>query len=197
MLCCACVYTVCTVCTVYTVIFRTFQIECLRALLDGNHLLANVLMGAGKTTIIPAYPLLLKELGITDSMGITLVVVPVIALAEQHIKKLRAQGFTACRVGDPNDPDALKKILHAEVQFGYLSPEVLIDNMTMLVTAKYRKLLRNVVFDECHYIIDWGLGKELPGELGEKVEGEKEGQGGKKVGKDEEEAKGGKGHRGF
>ena len=73
--------------------------------------MVNVLMGAGKTTIIPAYPLFLVYLGLRQSMGVTLVVVPVISLADQHVRTLRDQGFTASRVGDPNDKDALRKIL--------------------------------------------------------------------------------------
>ena len=56
-------------------------------------------------------------------MGVTLVVVPVISLADQHVRTLRDQGFTASRVGDPNDKDALRKILSGEVNFGFMGPE--------------------------------------------------------------------------
>ena len=97
---------------------RDFQIESLRHLVDGFHLIANVLMGAGKTTIIPAYALLLKQLATHKTLGITLVVIPVISLADQHVRTLRGQGLTAARVGDPNDKHALQKILDGEVNFG-------------------------------------------------------------------------------
>ncbi len=130
--------------------FRGPQEEIVRALLDGQSLLAVLPTGIGKS-LCYQLPALMGD-------GLTVVVSPLLALMKDQVDALQARGHAAERLDSTRSPaeraEITNRLAAGELRLLYLSPEV-------FVAATTRKMLRGLalerlVVDEAHCVVEWG-----------------------------------------
>jgi DNA topoisomerase-3 len=130
--------------------FRPHQRAVCEALVAGNDVLLVMPTGAGKS--------LCYQLPGVARGGTTLVVSPLIALMDDQVAKLRAQGLSAERIhsGLPREAarEACRLYLRGELDFLYIAPERLRVPGFAEMLAKRAPAL--VAVDEAHCISQWG-----------------------------------------
>jgi len=130
--------------------FRPNQEEVCRVVCAGRDSLLVMPTGSGKSL---CYQLPGIMLG-----GTTLVISPLIALMEDQVSKLNAQGFAADRIHSGRDRTTSKEVarryLAGELDFLYIAPERLKVRGFGELLAKRKPCL--VAIDEAHCISQWG-----------------------------------------
>ncbi|MFT3923702.1 MAG: DNA topoisomerase 3 [Myxococcales bacterium] len=130
--------------------FRPHQREICELLVAGNDALLVMPTGAGKS--------LCYQLPGVARGGTTLVVSPLIALIEDQVSKLRAQGLVAERIHSGLPRDAAREVcrnyLRGDLDFLFIAPERLrVPGFTELLEKRPPAL---IAVDEAHCISQWG-----------------------------------------
>ena len=130
--------------------FRPGQEEVVRAVLDGEDVLAVMPTGGGKS-LLYQLPALLRG-------GLTLVVSPLIALMRDQVAQLRDWGVAAGALNSANDSDENRRVADAvregRMRLLYASPERLASAATVQWLA--RSGVGLVAIDEAHCVSQWG-----------------------------------------
>jgi ATP-dependent DNA helicase RecQ len=129
--------------------FRNFQEQAVDTILQNKDLLTILPTGGGKS-LCYQLPTLLMD-------GLTVVITPLIALMQDQVAALKANGMSAAMASSHQDAQTLKSI-YAQVyenrlKFLYVAPERLNANfLSMLSSVK----LNFFVIDEAHCLSEWG-----------------------------------------
>lgn len=130
--------------------FRPGQERVINALLAGEHVLAVMPTGAGKS-LCYQIPSLLRG-------GLTLVVSPLIALMEDQVSSLRLAGAAAFAVNSAKSREQnlqeWYQAISSEAALLYLAPERLMTER--MLAALQRQRVQLIVVDEAHCISKWG-----------------------------------------
>ncbi|MFI4999543.1 MAG: DNA helicase RecQ [Reyranellales bacterium] len=130
--------------------FRPGQEEIVRAVLDGESVLAVMPTGSGKS--------LCYQLPAIVRPGLTLVVSPLIALMRDQVRALAAAGVAAGSLNSSNEPAETMRVLdllrRRELRLLYVAPERLArpDTVEMLAEANVTMM----AIDEAHCVSQWG-----------------------------------------
>ncbi|MBN9060039.1 MAG: ATP-dependent DNA helicase RecQ, partial [Rhizobiales bacterium] len=130
--------------------FRPGQDEVIAAVMRGEHVLAVMPTGSGKSMCyqLPA---------IVDG-GLTLVVSPLIALMRDQVQQMQHVGVAAATLNSMNGEDAnretLRRLRAGEITLLFVSPERLAgDGLVSLLAACD---VRRLAIDEAHCVSQWG-----------------------------------------
>lgn len=130
--------------------FRPGQAEVVEALLAGEHALAVMPTGSGKSLCFQI-PALLKG-------GLTIVVSPLVALMEDQVAALKLAGVAAETINSTRDRDAnveaWKRAAAGETRLLYLAPERLMTER--MLSALARLPVNLIAVDEAHCLSRWG-----------------------------------------
>jgi len=146
--------------------FRPNQEAVCRAAIEGRDVLLVMPSGSGKS--------LCYQLPGIARGGTTLVISPLIALMEDQVAKLKAQGFVVDRIHSgrprPDSRQACLDYLSGKLQFLFIAPERL--RVPGFPDMLAKRPLSLIAIDEAHCISQWGhdfrpdyrmLGQYLPG----------------------------------
>lgn len=130
--------------------FRAPQAEIIHSILSGDHTLAVMPTGAGKSLCFQI-PALMFE-------GLTLVISPLVALMDDQVAALKLAGVAAEAINSSKDRqenvDIWNRVLKGDTKLLYLAPERL---MTERMLGALSKLTVNLIaVDEAHCISRWG-----------------------------------------
>ncbi|GGK53920.1 DNA helicase RecQ [Salinarimonas ramus] len=130
--------------------FRPGQEDVVRAVLDGEDVLAVMPTGAGKS-LCYQLPALVRE-------GLTIVVSPLIALMRDQVAALRNNGVAAGALNSANDEEEASRVRAAmregTLKLLYVSPERL--SSESLADFLARRGVSLLAIDEAHCVSQWG-----------------------------------------
>ena len=130
--------------------FRPGQAEVVEALLDGEHTLAVMPTGSGKSLCFQI-PALIKG-------GLTIVVSPLVALMEDQVAALKLAGVAADTINSARARNvnvaSWKRAASGETRLLYLAPERLMTDR--MLDALSRLSVTLIAIDEAHCVSRWG-----------------------------------------
>jgi ATP-dependent DNA helicase RecQ len=135
--------------------FRPGQAEIVETLLDGTSALAVMPTGAGKSLCfqVPALVLNSRQEG-----GLAIVVSPLVALMDDQVAALQANGVRAEAIHASKAREENIAIWHAvtrrEIDFLYMAPERLMTER--MLTALKKQQVTLIAIDEAHCMSRWG-----------------------------------------
>ena len=132
--------------------FRPGQTAAIETLLDGQHMLAVMPTGAGKSLCYQVPALVLG--------GLTIVVSPLVALMQDQVAALRLAGVGADTINSSFDREAniaaWRRVTAGETRLLYLAPERLMTDRMLAALARLD--IKLIAIDEAHCISQWGPG---------------------------------------
>ncbi|KAH9938036.1 P-loop containing nucleoside triphosphate hydrolase protein [Fomitopsis serialis] len=138
---------------------RQFQLEGVRAQLEGTDTIIQAPTGSGKTAIA-AGPYVWPG----NDAKTTIMVSPLLALEEEMVGTFHTEfGLPAVAVNSQSDPQKLREIIKGILQAQYriilISPEMLQSRMfkdRVLRNQKFTSRVLSIVLDEAHCLSHWG-----------------------------------------
>ncbi|KAH9915137.1 P-loop containing nucleoside triphosphate hydrolase protein [Fomitopsis serialis] len=138
---------------------RQFQLEGVRAQLEGTDTIIQAPTGSGKTAIA-AGPYVWPG----NAEKTTIMVSPLLALEEEMVGTFQTEfGLPAVAVNSQSDPQKLREIIKGILQAQYriilISPEMLQSRMfkdRVLRNQKFTSRVLSIVLDEAHCLSHWG-----------------------------------------
>ncbi|KAH7907966.1 P-loop containing nucleoside triphosphate hydrolase protein [Hygrophoropsis aurantiaca] len=148
---------------------RDFQLDAIKAQLQGKDVIVHAGTGAGKTAIAAG-----PHLHPSSKGKVTIMVSPLIALHDEQVEtfqnefKLSAVAVNSSHGGC--NQDILKKIVAGSWQIVLISPEMLLSKRfvkDVLQNTEFGRKVLSVIIDEAHVVSHWGSAfRKKYGELG-------------------------------
>jgi ATP-dependent DNA helicase RecQ len=130
--------------------FRPNQADVVDAMIAGQHVLAVMPTGAGKSLCYQV-PALVRG-------GLAIVVSPLVALMQDQVAALKLAGVAAETINSSSDRDAnieiWKRVTAGDVSILYLAPERLMTER--MISALQRLDVKLIAVDEVHCMSQWG-----------------------------------------
>ncbi|KAL5489364.1 hypothetical protein EMCRGX_G018451 [Ephydatia muelleri] len=139
---------------------RPNQYKAIKSFLEGKDVFVALPTGSGKSLCFAILPFAFDDMyGRVGS--IALIVSPLKALMKDQVSSLSSRGLSAAYVNGEteNDKSQLTEILNGKFHIIFISPELLLTNLTwreMIRTRTYMNNLVAFVVDEAHCIPKWG-----------------------------------------